>query len=48
MLGADEIQLTDEERARLEEPSPPPPGYPQRFLSEQNGIGEVPRLVRAR
>ena len=26
----------------------PPAGYPQRFLREQNGIGEVRRLVRAR
>src|SRR3954447_15479796 len=36
VLGADEIVLTEEERARLEAPAPPPEVYPQRMLSEQS------------
>jgi aryl-alcohol dehydrogenase-like predicted oxidoreductase len=48
VLGADGMELTAEERARLEEPAPPPPAYPQRFLREQNGIGDVPELNRTR
>jgi aryl-alcohol dehydrogenase-like predicted oxidoreductase len=48
LLGADGLELDSEERARLEEPAGPPAGYPQRFLREQNGIGEVTDLVRAR
>jgi aryl-alcohol dehydrogenase-like predicted oxidoreductase len=48
VLGADGLELTDEERERLEEPGGPPPTYPQRFLAEQNGIGDVTELVRAR
>ena len=40
--------LDEEERARLEAPAGPPPVYPQRFLAEQCGIGEVPSLARTR
>jgi aryl-alcohol dehydrogenase-like predicted oxidoreductase len=48
VLSADGLELSAEERARLEEPAPPPAMYPQRFLLEQNGIGDVAELVRAR
>ena len=48
VLGADRLELGAEERARLEEPAPPPPMYPQRFLLEQNGIGDVAELSRRR
>jgi aryl-alcohol dehydrogenase-like predicted oxidoreductase len=48
VLGADAIELTAEERARLEAPAPPPTGYPQRMLRDQNGIRDTERLVRAR
>jgi aryl-alcohol dehydrogenase-like predicted oxidoreductase len=48
VLGADGLQLTAEERARLEGPAGPPPMYPQRFLLEQNGFGDVERVARAR
>jgi aryl-alcohol dehydrogenase-like predicted oxidoreductase len=48
VLGADGLELSDDERARLEEPAAPPPVYPQRMLREQNGIRDVERLVRAR
>lgn len=48
VLGADGLELDDDERARLEAPAPPPPTYPQRFLWEQNGIGEVARVGRPR
>ena len=46
LLGADGLQLGEDERARLEEPAGPPPMYPQRFLLEQNGIGDVPSVRR--
>src|SRR5215207_8917016 len=46
LLGADALELGDDERARLEAPAGPPPLYPQRFLLEQNGIGDVPRIAR--
>ena len=48
LLGADGLELDADERERLERPAGPPPAYPQRFLLEQNGIGDVERLVRAR
>ena len=44
LLAADAIDLTDDERARLEVPAGPPPVYPQRFLLEQCGIGDVPSV----
>jgi aryl-alcohol dehydrogenase-like predicted oxidoreductase len=46
LLGAVDVTLADEERARLEAHAPPPPVYPQRFLREQNGIGDVASLRR--
>src|SRR5215213_1730088 len=46
LLGAVDVALTEEERARLEAHAPPPPVYPQRFLREQNGIGDVASLRR--
>ena len=48
ILGADAIELTADERARLEAPAPPHAGYPQRMLRDQNGIRDTDRLVRAR
>jgi aryl-alcohol dehydrogenase-like predicted oxidoreductase len=38
VLGADEIELTPDERAALEAPAPPPELYPNRMLSEQLGL----------
>jgi aryl-alcohol dehydrogenase-like predicted oxidoreductase len=46
VLGADGVELTPEERARLEAPAPPPPMYPQRMLHEQVGMGELAVLAR--
>jgi aryl-alcohol dehydrogenase-like predicted oxidoreductase len=40
LLGADAVELTADERARLEDPAPPPALYPQRMLREQVGITE--------
>lgn len=48
VLGADGLELSAEERARLEEPAPPPPAYPRRMLVEQSGIRDVAELVRPR
>jgi aryl-alcohol dehydrogenase-like predicted oxidoreductase len=48
VLGADGLELTEDERARLEEPIGAPQGYPQRMLREQSGIVDWPALVRAR
>ena len=45
LLGAADLELTADERARLEAPAPPPM-YPQRFLAEQNGIDVLPALRR--
>jgi aryl-alcohol dehydrogenase-like predicted oxidoreductase len=47
-LGADGLQLTAEERARLEAPAGPPPMYPQRMLHEQSGLGDLAVLNRDR
>ena len=47
VLGADGLELTPEERARLEAPAPPPPVYPQRMLREQSGIRDTPAVRRA-
>jgi aryl-alcohol dehydrogenase-like predicted oxidoreductase len=38
LLGALEVTLTAEERARLEAPAPPPDVYPRRMLIEQVGM----------
>src|SRR5829696_9611511 len=46
LLGAVDVTLTADERARLEAHAPPPPVYPQRMLHEQNGIGDVAALRR--
>jgi aryl-alcohol dehydrogenase-like predicted oxidoreductase len=46
LLSADRLRLSDEERARLEAPAPPPPIYPQRMLREQVGISAPPPLRR--
>jgi aryl-alcohol dehydrogenase-like predicted oxidoreductase len=46
ILGADAIELTPEERARLGAPAPPPEIYPQRMLSEQNGLETVTGPLR--
>jgi hypothetical protein len=40
------VTLDENERARLEAHAPPPAVYPQRFLREQNGIGDVAALTR--
>jgi aryl-alcohol dehydrogenase-like predicted oxidoreductase len=47
LLGALDVTLTDDERARLEAPAPPPETYPQRMLSEQIGLASLGRLSRA-
>jgi aryl-alcohol dehydrogenase-like predicted oxidoreductase len=46
LLPAGELRLSDQERARLEAPAPPPPIYPQRMLREQVGITAPPPLRR--
>jgi hypothetical protein len=46
LLTATELELTDDERARLEAPAPPAPIYPQRMLREQVGIDTMPALRR--
>src|SRR3954467_1449973 len=48
ILGADEIELTDEERARLQAPAPPPELYPHRMLTEQVGLTRVAAPLRRR
>jgi aryl-alcohol dehydrogenase-like predicted oxidoreductase len=48
VLGAGGLELTPEERERLEAPAQPPDVYPQRMLREQNGIRDVPSVARAR
>ena len=46
LLAAAELELTDDERDRLEAPAPPPAIYPQRMLREQVGIDAMPPLRR--
>jgi aryl-alcohol dehydrogenase-like predicted oxidoreductase len=46
LLAATELELTADERERLEAPAPPPAIYPQRMLREQVGIEELPPLHR--
>jgi aryl-alcohol dehydrogenase-like predicted oxidoreductase len=41
ILGADAIELTADERARLEAPAPPPELYPHRMLTEQLDLAYV-------
>jgi aryl-alcohol dehydrogenase-like predicted oxidoreductase len=46
LLGAVDVSLTAEERARLEAPAPPPVMYPQRMLHEQAGMEQLAVLKR--
>jgi aryl-alcohol dehydrogenase-like predicted oxidoreductase len=46
LLPAADLRLSDDERAQLEAPAPPPPLYPQRMLREQVGIDAMPPLRR--
>jgi aryl-alcohol dehydrogenase-like predicted oxidoreductase len=46
ILGADAIELTPEERERLESPAPPPDLYPHRMLAEQLGLDRVTGPLR--
>ena len=46
LIGAAEIDLTADERARLEGPAPPPDLYPQRMLTEQVGLDVVTGPLR--
>jgi aryl-alcohol dehydrogenase-like predicted oxidoreductase len=46
VLGADEIELTADERAALEAPAPPPEVYPNRMLTEQVGLERVTGPLR--
>jgi aryl-alcohol dehydrogenase-like predicted oxidoreductase len=46
LLAASLIELSADERERLEAPAPPPAIYPQRMLREQVGIEEPPPLRR--
>ncbi|MDP9294390.1 MAG: aldo/keto reductase, partial [Actinomycetota bacterium] len=46
LLGSVEVSLTGEEYERLGAHTAPPDAYPQRFLREQNGIGDVATLRR--
>jgi aryl-alcohol dehydrogenase-like predicted oxidoreductase len=46
VLGADAIELTDDERAALEAPAPPPEVYPNRMLTEQVGLERYAQPLR--
>jgi aryl-alcohol dehydrogenase-like predicted oxidoreductase len=46
ILGADAIELTPEERERLESPAPPPELYPHRMLAEQLGLERMTGPLR--
>src|SRR6478672_11674202 len=48
VLGADAIELTDDERAALEAPAPPPEIYPNRMLTEQVGLERYSQPLRRR
>jgi aryl-alcohol dehydrogenase-like predicted oxidoreductase len=48
LLGATDLTLSADERARLEAHAPPPDVYPQRMLREQAGIGDPALLNRMR
>src|SRR4051794_16723062 len=48
LLGAVDLELTPDERARLEAPAPPPELYPQRMLREQVGLDELTGPLRER
>jgi aryl-alcohol dehydrogenase-like predicted oxidoreductase len=46
VLGADAIELTDDERTALEAPAPPPEIYPNRMLTEQAGLERFSQPLR--
>jgi aryl-alcohol dehydrogenase-like predicted oxidoreductase len=46
LLGCVSVELSAEERARLEAPAPPPELYPQRMLSEQVGLARLSGPLR--
>jgi len=46
LLGADSLELSTEERARLEAPAPPPDLSPHRMLAEQIGTPDLSGLIR--
>ena len=46
LLGAVHLELSDDERARLEAPAPPPELYPHRMLSEQLGLERLTGRLR--
>ena len=46
LLGSLSVELSPEERARLEAPAPPPEMYPQRMLSEQVGLERLTGPLR--
>ena len=46
LLGAVDVSLSDDERARLAAHTAPPDAYPQRMLREQSGIDVVAPLRR--
>jgi aryl-alcohol dehydrogenase-like predicted oxidoreductase len=48
LLGAISLELSGEERTRLEAPAPPPEAYPQRMLAEQLGLERLSGPLRAR
>jgi aryl-alcohol dehydrogenase-like predicted oxidoreductase len=45
-LGALDLELSAEERERLEAPAPPPEVYPQRMLREQSGLERLTGPLR--
>jgi aryl-alcohol dehydrogenase-like predicted oxidoreductase len=47
-LGCLDVELSAEERARLEAPAPPPVVYPQRMLVEQSGMERLTPPLRRR
>jgi aryl-alcohol dehydrogenase-like predicted oxidoreductase len=46
LLGAADLDLSADERARLEAPAPPPDLYPNRMLTEQVGLDRVTGPLR--
>jgi aryl-alcohol dehydrogenase-like predicted oxidoreductase len=46
LLGSVDVELSEEDRARLEAPAPPPELYPQRMLREQVGLERVSGPLR--
>jgi aryl-alcohol dehydrogenase-like predicted oxidoreductase len=46
LLGAADLELSADERVRLEAPAPPPDLYPNRMLTEQVGLDVVTGPLR--